>query len=171
MKSDAIIRERSTGDLPDAASALVAVHATDGYPVEGVDQPEAWLTSPGSIRSWVAELDDRIVGHIAISTPQGEDSVRLYVDQTGEPKERVAVLARLFVHPEARGRSAGERLVREAREYAQREGLHLVGDVMAKDKAAIRLYERLGCRIIGTTTHTYGNGQQTPAVCFAMPRP
>lgn len=109
------------------------------------------------------------MGHVAITNPQDEDAVRLFLEQSEQPATHAAVLARLFVHPEARGRSIGERLVREAADYALSHGVRLVGDVMAKDKAAIRLYEQLGCQIIGTTMHNYGNNKQIPAVCFAMP--
>ncbi|MBD0843273.1 GNAT family N-acetyltransferase [Streptomyces sp. TRM68416] len=165
------IRPRTDDDIAEAATALVAVHATDGYPVEGVDDPEAWLTPPDLLGAWVAVLDQQVVGHVALSRPHGEDAVRLYVEQSQEPETRVAVLARLFVHPEARGHSLGEQLVREATQHAYGQGLRLVGDVMTKDKAAIRLYERLGCQIIGSTMHTYGNGEEIPAVCFVAPGP
>ncbi len=56
-----------------------------------------------------------------------------------------------------------------ATRHAEEENLRLVLDVMTKDVAAIRLYERLGWQRLGTTTHTYGEGQQTEAVCFASP--
>jgi hypothetical protein len=64
------IRPRASDDLPAAAAALVHVHHSDGYPVEGVDDPAAWLTSPHQIAAWVAELDEHIVGHAAIGEPQ-----------------------------------------------------------------------------------------------------
>ncbi|MBX9395116.1 acetyltransferase [Streptomyces sp. TRM72054] len=40
---------------------------------------------------------------------------------------------------------------------------------MAKDAAAIRLYERLGLQRIGTSQHSYGDGQQTDAICYVWP--
>lgn len=167
--TETTIRPRVETDLPDAAAALVAVHAADGYPVEGVNQPELWLTPPGLLRAWVAEVAGKVVGHIAITDPQGEEAVRLYLEQNESRENQLAVMARLYVVPEARGRSLGERLVRAATNYAQGEGLILVGDVMSKDTAAIRLYERLGCRFIGTAVHRHSGHGETPAVCFATP--
>lgn len=164
-----IIRPFEDEDLPGAASALVEVHSTDGYPVEGVDQPEHWLQSADVLAAWVAETAGKVVGHVALMRPNGEDAVSLWIEQSGDSEEHLAVLARLFVLPEARGHSTGERLVRTAAEYAQRKGLRLVGDVMSKDETAIRLYKRLGCQIIGTTMHSYGNGERTPALCFVAP--
>lgn len=166
---NAIVRSRTEKDLLGAAAALIAVHAADGYPVEGVDQPEAWLTPPGLLHAWVAEVAEKVVGHVAITAPRGEDAVDLYLEQTQRSIDQLAVMARLFVAPEARGRSLGEHLVRAATSYARSQGLTLVGDVMAKDEAAIRLYERLGCRFIGMTVHRHGDGEETPAVCFAAP--
>ncbi len=37
---------------------------------------------------------------------------------------------------------------------------------MAKDRAAIRLYERLGWQHIGTTTHVFDGSEETPAHCY-----
>ncbi|MFI0737900.1 GNAT family N-acetyltransferase [Streptomyces sp. NPDC021100] len=166
-----IVRPFEDADLPGAAAALVEVHATDGYPVEGVDQPERWLRSADVLAAWVAEVNGKIVGHISVMRPNDEGAVSMWTEQNGASKEQVAVLARLFVLAEARGRSTGERLIRVATDYAHRQGLRLVGDVMTKDEAAIRLYKRLGFRIIGTTMHTYGNGEQTSALCLVAPTP
>ena len=53
--------------------------------------------------------------------------------------------------------------------YGREHDLRLVLDVMAKDAAAMRLYERLGWRKIGETTHHFGNGESIPAVCYVAP--
>ena len=42
---------------------------------------------------------------------------------------------------------------------------------MTKDGAAIRLYERLGWRRIGTTQHDDGHGNAIDAYCYASPPP
>ncbi|MET7696739.1 GNAT family N-acetyltransferase [Streptomyces sp. NPDC005485] len=164
------VRERRDEDIPGAARALVTVHESDGYPVEGVEHPEEWLTPDDLIQAWIAEAAGNVVGHVCITRGHGEAAVDMFLDQTTiEKRDEVSVMARLFVIPEARGESTGARLVRAAISYARQNGINLVGDVMSKDTAAIRLYERLGCRIIGTTTHSYGDGQETEALCFVAP--
>ncbi|NJQ03556.1 GNAT family N-acetyltransferase [Streptomyces zingiberis] len=164
------IRPLEETDLPGAAAALVEVHATDGYPVEGVEQPEAWLWSDDVLASWVAITDGgQVVGHVAVMSPKGEDAASLWTEQSGDSIENVAVLARLFVLKSARERALGEELARTAMAHAQSRGLRLVLDVMTKDVAAIRLYERLGWRKIGETAHHYGDGQQTSALCYVAP--
>lgn len=169
MKS-VIVRPFGNGDLAGAAAALTEVHATDGYPVEGVADPEAWLRSADVIAAWVAELDGGVVGHVAIMRPQGEDAVSLWMQQSGDQEDQIAVLARLFVVKEARKHAVGEQLMRAAMDHGIERGLRLVLDVMTKDVAAIRLYERLGWREIGRAPHHYGNGQSIDAVCYVAPQ-
>lgn len=164
------VRTRRADDLAAAAKALVAVHESDGYPVEGVADPVAWLQPPALIRAWVAELDGDVVGHVVATTPtDSDDAARLLRGQTWETGEDLAVLGRLFVLPRARGRSFGERLVSAVVEYAQQHGLQLVLDVIDKDRAAIRLYERLGWERIGSARHMFGQGQVTTAFCYMAP--
>ncbi|MEV7143245.1 GNAT family N-acetyltransferase [Streptomyces tauricus] len=171
QENEPVIRTRRESDVPGAANALVEVHATDGYPVEGVRDPESWLTPPNVIHAWIAEFHGRTVGHIAISQPNGEDAVTLWLKQGNGSEQKTAVLARLFVVRDVRRMAVGERLVRAASEYAERMGIRLVLDVMAKDVAAIRLYERLGWRKLGRTNHTFGDGQQAQALCYVSPSP
>src|SRR4026207_932360 len=154
------IRPRASDDLPAAAAALVQVHHSDGYPVEGVDDPAAWLTSPHQIAAWVAELDDHIVGHAALGEPQPDDAAAtLWAEHDEGHRDHVAVLGRLFVLHEARGHALGEQLVRTATASAHEHRRRLVPAVLTQDAAAIRLYERLGWQRIGTTQHHYGHGR------------
>jgi ribosomal protein S18 acetylase RimI-like enzyme len=170
-EEELIIRARRDDDGPGAVAALVAVHASDGYPVEGVAEPERWLSPPGLLRAWVAELAGEVVGHVAVGRPDGEDAAALWIDGRPSREVGIGVLARLFVLPRARKRSAGELLVRAAEDYASRNGLRLVLDVMVKDAPAMRLYERLGWREIGRTTHRFGPGRRVEAVCYVSPGP
>lgn len=164
------IRERTTADLPAAAAALVEVHRSDGYPVEGVDDPIAWLDGATLRHAWIAELHGRIVGHVSISEPQPDDAAAYMWTATPDgAHDAVAVLGRLFVVTEARRQATGEHLMRAAQHYARGHDLRLVLDVMAKDAAAIKLYERLGWRRIGQTEHDNGHGTTVPAYCYVAP--
>ncbi|MFE9493050.1 GNAT family N-acetyltransferase [Streptomyces collinus] len=163
------VRPFQDADLVGAAKALVEVHETDGYPVEGVADPQAWIKSDDVLAAWVAEARGAIVGHVAIMHPSGEDAVSLWVEQSGDDEAHVALLARLFVTQAARGNDTGELLMQAAMSHARDNDLRLVLDVMVKDTAAIRLYERLGWRKIGEATHHFGAGQSIPAVCYVAP--
>jgi ribosomal protein S18 acetylase RimI-like enzyme len=164
-----LVRAIQDADIPGAAAALVEVHATDGYPVEGVERPEEWIRSPAVVHAWVAQSEQRIVGHVAVMRPQGEDAVTLWRARSSNEEAHVGVLARLYVVPEARGRGLGEKLVQAATDYARQHDMRLVLDVMTKDLGAIRLYERMGWRAIGEAAHQYGAGRQVSAICYVSP--
>jgi GNAT superfamily N-acetyltransferase len=163
------IRRRTPSDLPAAAAALVEVHRTDGYPVEGVDDPIAWLVNPHQLVAWVAELNSEIVGHVALSEPQPDDAAATLWATSHNDNDHLAVLGRLFVLSRARGHALGERLIHAATDYGRSHNRRLVLDVMTKDAAAIRLYDRLGWQRIGTTQHDDGHGHAIDAYCYSSP--
>lgn len=163
---EVVVRPRTTADIQQAAAVLVAVHTSDGYPVEGVEDPEQWLCPEGTLGAWVALADGRVIGHAVVARPAGEDAVGIWAERSGESEEGIGVLARLFVLREARKRSAGELLVRAAEDFALSRGMRLVLDVMVKDAAAIRLYERLGWREIGRVVHRFGAADAVDALAF-----
>ncbi|MBR8745147.1 GNAT family N-acetyltransferase [Nocardiopsis sp. MG754419] len=159
------IRRREDRDLSACAAVLKEVHAKDGYPVEGVDDALGWLTPDGLVGAWVAESDGEVVGHLCVTGEGGEDAARLWQARGGWP---VGVLARLFVHPDARGRSLGERLTVAAMKDARERGTRLVLDVMEKDRAAIRLYEKLGWERLGEISHVIAD-RRVPAFAYVSP--
>lgn len=163
------VRERTDADIEAAAEVLVKVHALDGYPVEGVADPVAWLQAPRANNAWVALLDGQIVGHALVTQPGATDAaVGAWAEMGGDPEKTVS-LARLFVDPAARGQGVGVQLTRTAMQWAQERGLRLVLDVMDKDKSAIRIYERLGWRSIGTAMHDTGQGTEVLAHLYLGP--
>ncbi|MFC9090319.1 GNAT family N-acetyltransferase [Nocardiopsis dassonvillei] len=159
------IRQREDRDLPACAAVLKEVHAKDGYPVEGVDDALGWLTPDGLVAAWVAESDDRLLGHICVTEERGEEAARLWRARDSRP---VGVLARLFVSPAARGCRLGEKLTRAAMEDAERRGWRLVLDVMEKDRAATRVYEKLGWESLGEIWHVV-EGRRVPAFAYVSP--
>jgi ribosomal protein S18 acetylase RimI-like enzyme len=88
---------------------------------------------------------------------------------TGESLDTVAIPLRLFVDPPHRQLGAGKSLMLAAYEHASAHGLQLVFDVMLKDQDAIRLYEALGCRRLGTIDHHHSGGLTEPAAVYAAP--
>jgi GNAT superfamily N-acetyltransferase len=94
--------------------------------------PVGWLTPAGLVQAWVAEVDGRVVAHVALVAPS----------PIGEPLE----ISRLFVASSARGHGVASALLAEANERAARR--RLVLDVVDAAGPAIALYERLGWRLI-----------------------
>lgn len=164
------IRPRREADLPELAAALVRVHALDGYPVEGVADPEAWLHHPSEVQSWSAVEDETPIGQITLTRAvPTDDAARTWQEHTGGDVERLAIPVRLFVDPDHRGSGAGRLLMEAAVDFARTRGFAIAFDVMIKDRAAIRLYERLGAQRIADLTHQYGDGLGEPAAIYVVP--
>lgn len=164
------IRPRTDADLAALAKVLTEVHAKDGYPVEGIDDPLAWLGTLDGIGSWVADVNGEPVGHVALTQPgAGDEAPRLFADQIGP--EPTAVLGRLFVSPLARGQGLATHLARKAMDGAADAGRRPVLDVMVKDDAAIRLYKQLGWTILNRFEHKFGEDQSENALAMYAPGP
>lgn len=165
----ATIRPRREEDIPALAAVLVRVHELDGYPVEGVADPEGWLRHDHELQSWTAVEDGEPIGQITLThaTPE-EDAAQAWHKHTGGNVDRLAIPARLFVAPDHRGSGAGRLLMEAAVGFAHARGLVVAFDVMLKDRAAIRLYERLGAVRIANLTHQYGNGLTEPAAVYEV---
>ncbi len=164
-----LVRPRTAGDIPACVQALKEVHAVDGYLVEGVSDAEGWLFPDGLLQAWVAEASGEVVGHAALCEPRDEAAVAMLIEQEGLREEQIAVVARLFVAPKGRGQALGQALAAAAFHHSRPLGRRIVFDVMTKDRAAIHLYERLGCVRLGSTIHTFGDNQQVHAYCYASP--
>jgi GNAT superfamily N-acetyltransferase len=164
------IRPRTDADVPECAALLREVYALDGYPVEGVDDAPGWMYPPGMMAAWVAEVHGRLLGHATVCEPgEGDAAVSMIVAQTGVAESEIAVLARLFVGPSARGRGAGGMLIGAVFDYATDKKMRVVFDVMEKDRSAINMYERKGCAFLGSTSHYIANAVAIPARCYAAP--
>ena len=164
------IRPRRDEDLPALAAVLVRVHALDGYPVEGVADPEGWLRHPNELQSWTAVDDDRPIGQITLTRAvSDDDAARVWQEHTAGDVDRLAIPVRLFIDPDHRRGGAGRLLMEAAVEFAQARQLAIAFDVMLKDRAAIRLYERLGAERIGGLSHQYGDGLAEPAAIYLVP--
>lgn len=166
-----VVRRRTPPDLGACVRVLGAVHRSDGYPVNWLPSPRAWLTGGALVSAWVAESDGRVSGHVALSrSGAGDAAPGLWSARTtGADAGAAAVVGRLFVDPRARGRGIGALLMAQAVAEARRRGLHPVLDVVASDTAAVALYERLGWRPLGTVEQEWGPRLTVTVRCFAAP--
>ncbi|MEU5979657.1 GNAT family N-acetyltransferase [Streptomyces sp. NPDC047315] len=157
------------GDVDECVRVLAEVHRCDGYPVNWPARPGEWLSDGPLLGSWVAELEGRVVGHVSLA-PGGADDVApaLWSERTGA-RSATAVVSRLFVAPQARGRRIGALLMDRATAEARRRGLHPVLDVVASDTAAAALYERLGWELLATVDQQWSPHQTVTVRCYAAP--
>jgi GNAT superfamily N-acetyltransferase len=145
------IRARADADLEACVAFLRTVHETAGYPVNWPADPDAWLTPPDALGSWVATADDRVVGHVAL-TLSGPGAV---------------LVERLFVDPKETGAGLGRRLLDHCVSVAAERALDLSLQVADNCHAAIRLYRRAGWRETGIAPIDWGGDQASTVLLFA----
>lgn len=164
-----VVRPRLAADLDGCVAALEQVHAHSGYPVDWPADPAGWLTPDALIAGWTAELDGRIVGHVALcSARAGDAAAALWSARAG--RAAPAVISRLYVSPAARGHGVGTALMDRAVAAARLRGLRPVLDVVATDPASA-FYERLGWRFLGAADQQWGPARTVTVNCFAAPAP
>ncbi len=147
-----LIRTRAAADDDACVAVMALTHAVDGYPRYWPARPAGFLRAHGETDAWVAELDGRVVGQVALHRAGGEPVLELAQARTGLPTEGLAVLARLLVDPQARGRGVGRALVRTATARALETGRRPVLDVLQGTPGPIALYESEGWTRLGPTT-------------------
>ena len=167
--SDVEIRPTIPTDLDALADVLVQVHASDGYPVEGVDDARAWVNLPEALGQWTAVLGGAPVGHVALLQPMPDDASVNLAGGQGYPTETLAVLARLFTAPSSRGAGVADLLMCEAEQHARQIGYDLVLEVLDKDQAALHLYRRRGWRSLGSIAHPKAPGETMPSTVMTLP--
>ena len=140
---------RRAGDLDGCVALLARVHAADGYPVHWPEDPGRWLTPDELLGAWVAWRSGALAGHVCLCPAETGPSAAAWSSGAGVPVDRLGVISRLFVAPDARRRGLGERLLVAACDEASRLGRHPALEVLERDRAAHALYERLGWRRAG----------------------
>ena len=129
-----VVRPRWTADADALLVALRPVHERDGYPLHAVHLTTGWLYD-GLDDAWVAELDGRLVGHVAV-TPGRH-------------------LSRFFVAVDARGSGAGSALLAHVEAWADEQALALTLDVVEHNTDAQALYEHRGWQPTGRVPATW----------------
>ena len=119
----------------DFRSAMVKVNEAEGAFLERCAQWMAErLSRPSGWKCWVAELDDRPVGHLWAQL------IEKVPNPTAEP-EYHAYITNLFVSPEARG-AAGSRLLAAALAWIEMNDVQAV--ILWPTKRSRSLYQRHG---------------------------
>ena len=142
------IRERRDDDIPALAVVLAEQQAGTQYPVRWpLPFPvEDFLVRPGEERAWVAEVDGRVVGHVAVYALAG-DLRESFVTAIGS--DELAELAVLFVGSDVIGTGIGGRLHDTAVEWIVASGRQPVLDVVPVHDRAVEVYRHRGWQVVG----------------------
>jgi GNAT superfamily N-acetyltransferase len=151
---DLIVRSRRAEDADALVAALAQVHERDAYPVRSSRVTQEWVYE-GTDVAWVAQLDGRVVGHVAL----------VRVDDAWE-------LTRYFVAVDARGTGAGRALLDVAEAWADVDGVPMRLVVMQHNRDAQAAYERRGWQRDGSTTADFfldGSGVAPVMLRYSRP--
>jgi GNAT superfamily N-acetyltransferase len=154
----------------NACVAILAdVHRTGGYPAHWPADPHHWLTPSRHITAWVAERDGGVVGHVSLTSADGEAAAEHWSARTGRPVTDTVAVSRLYVARHARGRAVGRRLLDEATAAARDRGRHPVLSVLDHNRNAIALYEKAGWEYLSEADLTLPDGRVVLMHCFSAP--
>jgi GNAT superfamily N-acetyltransferase len=126
--------------------------AAQGWNFTAVDQSvDVTRSRLAGAQGFVAELDGRLVGTVAIRGPKPAGEA--YIADPPPPlytTPGTAILSQLAVHPECRGQGVGERLMDAAEAWAREQGFaQLALDTAEPAVALRRRYERRGYVTVG----------------------
>nr|POE56274.1 hypothetical protein CFP56_50818 [Quercus suber] len=154
-------------DIPILLPILQRVYERHRYPIHGLVNHE-FLASHAIERSWVAIVDDQVVGNISISRATMDDpSVSLWTKL--HPQDDISVLGRLFVDPDAGGKGIAKRLIIAAMEWASQRQTRLVLFVLQEYGRLESLYANMGWIKFGADVYTQPDGAQWKVMCYASP--
>jgi ribosomal protein S18 acetylase RimI-like enzyme len=164
------IRDRTDDDLDACIRLAQEVHERDAYPKYVLTNWEAFVATPGALRSWVADDDDgMIVGHVALHPRTTPAAVGLACEKLLVAPDALGVVARLFVAPAARRRGIAHALLETAAAEAHARDLQPMLDVGLYLTDAIALYDHAGWQRIGQVTHEFENGESLEELVYVAP--
>lgn len=111
------------------------------YPNEAVFREDINLH-----RLWIAEIEGRVVGVVALTTSREPD----YDQADWDNSLPAVVIHRLAVDPAARGRGVSKALMQQAEQVAIAKGISVVRtDTNSENEATRRLFPSMGYRFAG----------------------
>jgi putative acetyltransferase len=114
-----------------------------GLPPYTEERVGRWLNSLQNLTAIVALDDGRIVGHAQIF-------------KFTHPRRRGTADLLIYLHQDFHGVGLGSAMLAKLLELARRNGLHRLSlDVVAENRAVIRLYEKFGFKVEGVRKEAY----------------
>jgi ribosomal protein S18 acetylase RimI-like enzyme len=110
------------------------------------DDAATWLTPPGLIGAWVADIDGTVAGHAALVQPA------IPLSATDEPSYE---LSRLFVSAAARRGGVAGALLDAVVDRATQDGHWLWLEVVENSRSAVAFYEARGWRLLDRSTASW----------------
>jgi len=142
------LRERVDGDVAALHAIAELTAANDRYPPHwstGMTHFPAPRIRSDELAAYVAVAEgDQPIAHIALHAASADGASTAAANAAGIPAAQLAVVARLFVHPNHRGLGLAEQLLARVVGDADRLGRRPILDVWSELPRAIALYEKCG---------------------------
>jgi len=165
-----VVREREPRDLEPVAALATEVQASDGYPGRLTRDLRTFLVADDALGAWVAELDGRLVGHVALhaaSLPVVMERAKQALGAASD--DELAVVARLLVDPRTRRVGAGRALLDRAATAAHDLHRHPILDVVTRYEAANALYVAAGWTNAGEVEMRFTDGVVLASNVYVAP--
>lgn len=134
------IRHATIYDLDAVAAVEDASFGADRFSRRQL----AYLIADAQGSVYIAEYEDVVVGYMSVLRRSGSSVLRIYS---------------IAVHPAARGRQIGQRLIDTAIEYAAQHSLSMISlEVRVDNEAAINLYKKNGFIVSSVIRDYYDDG-------------
>ena len=164
------VRQRCELDTESLLAIGEQVHTSDRYPPYLPNREfRPFLFDDQALGAWVAEIDGRVVGQVALHRRTGARAMRLAAEALDSREDDLGVVARLLVAPESRRQGIGQTLLETAASEAAALGLHPMLDVATHLEAAIDLYERCGWLRTGEVLHEFPDGKTIAVFVYLAP--
>lgn len=173
------IRPRRPDDVPHLARALLEQQRDSGYPHRDPlpYSAEQFILRPGTTAAWVAEVDGRAVGHVAISLPGDPTSladgdaavVQAWMDAHRRPHDALGEVAIFFTAGSVRGTGAGSALLATAVAALRERDLAPCLDVVPTSTGAMRLYRRTGWQEVGRVRPGWLSEDAPDVIAMVLP--
>jgi len=165
-----MVRPRTDLDLDACVRMATIVRDLDGYPTRRPLDLREFLVSRDALGAWVAERDGQVVGHVALHRHSTPEVLAMASQALSRPVERLGVVARLLVSPDARRAMIGRTLLNEAASDATSRGLWPILDVVTTFEAAVNLYESCGWVRAGRVTFRFDDGGSVEEFVYLGPQ-
>jgi GNAT superfamily N-acetyltransferase len=149
------IRSSRESDIPPLVSLADLVRGVDRWPPHRVGTTKDFIAGSVSTAALVAEEDGELIGRVAVHERSAGSVMTLASNAIGVEASGLAVVARLFVDPQRRGRGVGMKLLAASVDATIAAGRHPILDVWTELEGAIALYERAGLLRLGEVTFTF----------------
>ena len=171
VMGEVVVRERAPQDIAVLADVLAAQRPHTGYPQNWpLPFPVAsFIARADEDTAWTAELDGRVVGHVAVSRVEPGLEADLWTAGTGRPREELAAVAVLFVDHTVQGRGVGRALLSTAVAAIRGSGRIPVLDVVQETTSAVELYRRTGWQVVGEGRPSWLPDDHLPVLFMVLP--